>query len=180
MQENNLQLEIYNNYKNGLGYLKEYIKILDNQIRKGWADFMELVNDLSHLKESLKVVPEKYKDEGLEEIDRLTKENTDLDNYINALKEQHRPYVDILENPPQIPVPPDNGYEIRNGLLETERDILLKETRNPGLTNADLQQIMGTSKPTASYRNHYLFQDRNLPRPYNEFPSSSNVTDPKP
>jgi hypothetical protein len=77
---------------------------------------MELINDLSHSNGS------------------LTKEKSDLLNYINALKEKRRPYVQALEHQPPIPVPPNNGCEIRNEFLGVWRDILLKQTRNPHLT----------------------------------------------
>jgi hypothetical protein len=73
MQQYNLELQIYNNYKNNLSTLKYNINKLNKEINKGWGDMMELINDLSHSNEALKVAPEKYKDETLEEIDRLTK-----------------------------------------------------------------------------------------------------------
>jgi hypothetical protein len=39
---------------------------------------------------------------------------------------------------------------------------------------------MGMSKGTVVYTNHYLFQNRNLLRPYNEPPPPVNDTYPKP
>jgi hypothetical protein len=60
-----------------------------------------------------------------------------------------------------------------------ERDVLLKQTRNPRLTDTDLQNIMGMTGRTAGYRNLFLFQNRNLPRPYNE-PPRTNIINPKP
>jgi hypothetical protein len=126
------------------------------------------------------VVHRKYKDETLEEIDRLTKEKSDLVDYVNTLKEKRWLYVYSFDHPPPIPVPSSYGYEINNGLFRTRRDILLKQTRNPHLADADLRQIMGMRKRTASYRNHFLFQNRNLPKPHNEPPQPTHVTYPKP
>jgi hypothetical protein len=116
----------------------------------------------------------------LNEVDKLTKQKSDLLYHINTLKEQHRPYICRLEHPLLISVPPNNEYEINNGLLGTKRYILLKPTRNPHLTHGDLQNIIGMSNGIASYRNLYLFQNRNLPRSYNQPPPCMNVSYTKP
>jgi hypothetical protein len=70
-------------------------------------------------------------------------------------------------------------YEIDNGLLGVKRDILLIRKRNLKLGDADLQQIIGMSPGTVVYRNHYLFQNRKLSRPYNEPPLAVDVSYPK-
>jgi hypothetical protein len=62
---------------------------------------------------------------------------------------------------------------------ELGRDILLKQTRNPRLTDAEIQEIMGTSPRTRAYRNHFLFQNRRLPTPYNEPPQRVDIKYPK-
>jgi hypothetical protein len=98
----NLQKEIYGNYKNCLGPLKEYIKILDKQVSKGWNDMIELINDLFHSNELLSIAYGKYKDETLEKIDKLTKEKSYILDYINALKHMCEGYIHRLEHPPRI------------------------------------------------------------------------------
>jgi hypothetical protein len=60
-----------------------------------------------------------------------------------------------------------------------ERDIFFKITRDSRLTDADLQQMMGKSSRTAVYRNHNLFENRRLPRPYNEPPAQVDGSYPK-
>jgi hypothetical protein len=140
---------------------------------------MEIQYNLNNSKNKLEAVPIKEKIKVLEQIDRLTKEKNTLVNSLNALKKEREEYLSIYKNPPPIPVPDNGQYEIKNGLLGAKRDVLLKQTRNPRLTNADLQQIIGRSKSTASYRNHYLFKNRYLPRPYKE-PPRKNVTNLKP
>jgi hypothetical protein len=94
----------------------------------------------------------------LNEIDRVTKEKSDLVDYINELKKKREPYVKMFNNKPPIPVPPNSGYDIDNGLISAKRDILLKQTRNPHLTDVDLQQIMGINPRTVIYTNHFLFK----------------------
>jgi hypothetical protein len=91
----------------------------------------------------------------------LTEEKNDLLNFINLLIQSHGEEVYTLEHQPLIPVPHNNAYgmpyEIKNGLLGANRDIFIKTTRNPTLTDADLQQMMGTSPRTAIYRYNFFF-----------------------
>jgi hypothetical protein len=73
------------------------------------------------------------------QIDLIEEQIELLDKYDDLLVE-HRTekYKLDLLNPPHIPVPPNQGYEINNGLLGAKRDILLKQTRNNRLTDADV------------------------------------------
>jgi hypothetical protein len=174
MTQYDLEFTIYKDYRNGLPALKGNISRLHKDISKAMTDLMNFISNIfewnGYLKDakggSIKII--------LNEIDRLTEEKNNFINYINALKQMRKGYVDRLEHPPRIPVPPDEGYEIRNGLIG-ERDVLLKQTRNPRLTDTDLQNIMGMTARTAGYRNHFLFQNRNLPRPYNEPPPLMDI-----
>jgi septation ring formation regulator EzrA len=123
-------LQLYKNYKNGLSSLKDSISRLDEEINKGWKDMIDLMSDLSFMNEMISAVG--GHDEVLfsNEIDRLTKEEGELLNYINTLKETCQENVCRLGHPPPIPVPPNNVYvmsfEIDNGLLGANRNLLLK------------------------------------------------------
>jgi chromosome segregation ATPase len=105
MTEYNLEKEIYKNYKNGLPFLKNYVNRMEDRIRKGWAYFIEIEHNLQNSKKDLKIVPEKYKNEMLEKIDRLAKEKSGLVDYINGLKKEREQYVKFFNNTPPIPVP---------------------------------------------------------------------------
>jgi hypothetical protein len=152
MEEYNLELQFYTNYRNGLDALKDNISRLDKEIDKGRYDLMQLIYDLSYWNECFVIAEGNCKVLISNEINRLTNEKSNQVNYINALKEKLQQYVNRFEHQPRISVPPDNEYEIRNGLLGVERDILLKQTRNPCITDAYLQQIMGMSKGNVGYR----------------------------
>jgi hypothetical protein len=71
-------------------------------------------------------------------------------------------------------------YKIRNVFFGANRDIILKTTKNPRHTDANLQEIMGINPRTPAYKNHCLFQKRRLPRPYNQPPPPVNVNYPDP
>jgi hypothetical protein len=100
----------------------------------------------------------------------LKEERDNLLNNINILKQTRLDDIYKLAHPPSISIPPNNQYviqyEINNGLFGTKGDVYL-------------QQIMGISPYTVAYRNHFLFQNRRLPRPYNEPLLSVNVNYPK-
>jgi hypothetical protein len=59
-------------------------------------------------------------------------------------------------------------------LLGGGRDVVLKNTRNPRLTDDDLQNVMGISPRTVKYTNNYLFTNRNNKKPYKEVKSKNN------
>jgi hypothetical protein len=66
----------------------------------------------------------------LKEKVKLGEEKDNLLNYINILKLSCLDDIYKLEHPQHIPVPPNHGYEIRNGLFGKGRDIFLKTTRD--------------------------------------------------
>jgi hypothetical protein len=151
MTQYDLEFTIYSDYRDGLPALKGNMSRLDKDITKVMTDLMNFISNISEWNRHLK--------------------EAEGDSRVLILHG--------LEYLSPLPVPPNNGYEIRNGLVGIDRDVLFKQTRNPRLTDDDLRQIMGMSARTAGYRIYFLFQNRNLPSPYNEPPPLVNVTYPK-
>jgi hypothetical protein len=79
----------------------------------------------------------------LKQVDVLDKHMRNLKININDLKNTLSNDIYSLEDQPHIPVPPNKQYEIQIGLLGIWREIFLKTRRNPCLTDADLEQMMG-------------------------------------
>jgi hypothetical protein len=65
------------------------------------------------------------------------KKDNSLD-YTNMLKQTPLAQVCKLEHLLSILVPPDGGYEILNRLFGPKRDIFLKLTRDPHLSDKNL------------------------------------------
>jgi hypothetical protein len=175
MTDYDIRFEIYKNYRDGYHAIEYYLNITDERLKRGWSQFMEIQYNLNNSKEELKVVPIKEKIEVLEEIDRLTKEKNTLVDSLNTLKKECEVYLSTYKNSPPIPVPDNGQYEIKNGLLGAKRDVLLKNIRNPRLTDDDLQNIMGMSPRTVKYTDHYLFTNRNNKKPYKEIKPKSDT-----
>jgi SMC interacting uncharacterized protein involved in chromosome segregation len=110
---------------------------LDKDISKAMTYLMNFIRNISEWNGYLKEAKGDSRVIILNERDRLTQDKNNFINYINALKQMSEGYIHRLEHPQSIPVSPNEGYEINNGLVD-EGDVLLKQTRNRRLTDTDL------------------------------------------
>jgi hypothetical protein len=77
MFQYNVELDIYNDYRNGLDSLQDNISRLDKEIKKVMNDLMDFISNISDWNKYLKVVEGNCEVLVLNEIDRLTKDKND-------------------------------------------------------------------------------------------------------